>query len=190
MRNLPACPSLLHFLFFPDNSRIPGNRWALDQAKRNLVEKYLVVGITEEILEFVTLLEVTLPRIFKGATKILNTGEKMWIYFTSKLRMLEVTPLLWGQKSYKKGARWGGRGELRFPFLHKPVLSIISWATCGWTISVGQFFGRARQTSKVPMACLWGRPFSYKVETSIMQRAFATHIYLFFVLFCFLVFVT
>ena len=49
----------------------------MDQAKRNLVEKYLVVGITEEILEFVTLLEVTLPRIFKGATKMLNTGEKM-----------------------------------------------------------------------------------------------------------------
>ena len=39
---------------------------------------------------------------------------------------------------------------------------------------------RARQTSKVPTACLWGRPFSDKVETSIMTRAFATHIILFF----------
>ena len=59
-------------------------------------------------------------------------------------------------------------------------VSIISWAACGRTISVGQTFGRARQTSKVPTACLWGRPFSGKVETSIMTRAFATHIIIFF----------
>ena len=38
----------------------------------------------------------------------------------------------------------------------------MSWAECGRTISVGQTFGRARQTSKVPTACLWGVPFSNK----------------------------
>ena len=41
-------------------------------------------------------------------------------------------------------------------------VSIISWAACGRTISVGQTFGRARQTSKVPTACLWGAPFLNK----------------------------
>ena len=35
-------------------------------------------------------------------------------------------------------------------------------ATCGRTISVGQTFGRARQTSKVPTACLWGARLSNK----------------------------
>lgn len=54
----------------------PGNKWALEQAKRNLVEKYLLVGITEEMGNFVAVLEVVLPRIFKGATKLFNEGEK------------------------------------------------------------------------------------------------------------------
>lgn len=41
--------------------------WALDQAKRNLVEKYFLVGVTELMQEFVELLEMTVPRIFKGS---------------------------------------------------------------------------------------------------------------------------
>ena len=57
------------------NFRSPGNKWALEQAKRNLVEKYLLVGITEEMGNFVAVLEVVLPRIFKGATKLFNEGE-------------------------------------------------------------------------------------------------------------------
>ncbi|XP_074655242.1 heparan sulfate 2-O-sulfotransferase 1-like isoform X2 [Tubulanus polymorphus] len=55
---------------------VPGNRWALDQAKYNLVNNYLVVGITEELGDFVAVLEVTLPRFFKGATELYNTGRK------------------------------------------------------------------------------------------------------------------
>ena len=46
----------------------------MDQAKRNLVEKYLLVGTTEEIGDFVAILEATIPRIFKGATKLFNEG--------------------------------------------------------------------------------------------------------------------
>ena len=40
----------------------PGNRWAFEQAKFNLVNKYFVVGITEELESFIDLLELTLPR--------------------------------------------------------------------------------------------------------------------------------
>lgn len=54
--------------------RSPGNKWALEQAKRNLVEKYLLVGITEEIGDFIAILEATVPRIFKGATKLFTEG--------------------------------------------------------------------------------------------------------------------
>lgn len=47
----------------------PGNRWALEKAKQNLLNNYLLVGITEQMEEFITLLEATLPRIFRGASE-------------------------------------------------------------------------------------------------------------------------
>lgn len=37
------------------------------QAKRNLVNEYFLVGVTEEMNEFIALLELSLPRIFKNA---------------------------------------------------------------------------------------------------------------------------
>jgi len=55
----------------------PGNDWALDQAKRNLVEKYLVVGITEDLDSFVDVVEWLLPKFFKGAGSLYrNEGTK------------------------------------------------------------------------------------------------------------------
>ncbi len=54
--------------------RVPGSGWALEQAKQNLVNHYLVVGITEEIHEFIAVLESSLPRFFKGATQAYNSG--------------------------------------------------------------------------------------------------------------------
>ena len=49
--------------------REPGSAWALEKAKENLVHNYLVVGVTERLTEFVAVMEVVLPRFFKGATK-------------------------------------------------------------------------------------------------------------------------
>lgn len=40
----------------------PGSDWALKQAKRNLVNEYFLVGVTEQMNEFVDLLERSLPR--------------------------------------------------------------------------------------------------------------------------------
>lgn len=54
----------------------PGNAWALEQAKHNLVQHYLLVGITEELQDFVAVLEATLPRFFKGAIDLFATGKK------------------------------------------------------------------------------------------------------------------
>lgn len=49
--------------------RKPGNKWALAEAKKNLINNYLLVGITDELGDFISILELTLPRIFKGATE-------------------------------------------------------------------------------------------------------------------------
>lgn len=44
-----------------------GNSWALDEAKRNLQRHYFLIGVTEELNDFVEVLENVLPRFFKGA---------------------------------------------------------------------------------------------------------------------------
>ncbi|XP_058988128.1 heparin sulfate O-sulfotransferase [Musca domestica] len=44
----------------------PGSQWALNEAKNNLVNKYFLVGVTEQMEDFVDLLEKSLPRMFHG----------------------------------------------------------------------------------------------------------------------------
>ena len=51
-----------------------GSQWALEQAKYNLVNEYMLVGVTEELEDFVMMLEAALPRFFRGATELYKTG--------------------------------------------------------------------------------------------------------------------
>lgn len=46
----------------------------MEQAKYNLVNEYLLVGVTEELEDFIMLLEAVLPRFFRGATELYRTG--------------------------------------------------------------------------------------------------------------------
>jgi len=51
-----------------------GSEWALEMAKYNLAHNYLVVGTTDELEEFVAVLEAGLPRFFSGALEFFVTG--------------------------------------------------------------------------------------------------------------------
>lgn len=65
----------LHVLLMSGfESRIPGSSWAFEQAKNNLIKNYLLVGVTEQMEEFVAVLEATLPNFFKGALKLYRQG--------------------------------------------------------------------------------------------------------------------
>ena len=76
-----------------------GSEWALNQAKANLVNKYLLVGVTDELDAFVEVsalvshrfvvtlfriqvLEELLPRYFSGAKKFLEESGKSHIKHT------------------------------------------------------------------------------------------------------------
>ncbi|XP_056648974.1 heparin sulfate O-sulfotransferase isoform X1 [Diorhabda sublineata] len=73
-KQLPECDPNNMWLQIPffcghaANCWKPGNKWALNEAKKNLINNYFLVGLTEQLEEFIQLLELSLPRFFKGAT--------------------------------------------------------------------------------------------------------------------------
>lgn len=63
------------FKFCFNFCRVPGNAWALEQAKHNLVHNYFLVGVTEELKDFVAMLEYSIPQMFKGALDLYISGK-------------------------------------------------------------------------------------------------------------------
>lgn len=61
----------------------PGSEWALNQAKQNLVNEYFLVGVTEEMEDFIDLLEKSLPRLFKGFKEHYQHSNKSHLRQTS-----------------------------------------------------------------------------------------------------------
>uniref|UniRef100_A0A3P9LYD9 Heparan sulfate 2-O-sulfotransferase 1 n=1 Tax=Oryzias latipes TaxID=8090 RepID=A0A3P9LYD9_ORYLA len=61
-----------------------GSKWALEQAKYNLLNEFLLVGVTEELEDFVMILEAALPHFFRGATELYRTGKKSHLRKTSE----------------------------------------------------------------------------------------------------------
>ncbi|KAF6728682.1 Heparan sulfate 2-O-sulfotransferase 1 [Oryzias melastigma] len=61
-----------------------GSKWALEQAKYNLLNEFLLVGVTEELEDFVMILEAALPRFFRGATELYRTGKKSHLRKTTE----------------------------------------------------------------------------------------------------------
>ncbi|XP_015112398.1 heparin sulfate O-sulfotransferase [Diachasma alloeum] len=69
-----------------------GNKWALEEAKRNLEKHYLVVGVTEELGEFIETLQAVLPRFFKGALDyFLHSNKSHLRQTTQKMNPLPET---------------------------------------------------------------------------------------------------
>lgn len=61
-----------------------GNKWALDEAKRNIQRHYLLVGVTEELEDFIQILELILPRFFKGGHDIFLHNNKSHLRQTTQ----------------------------------------------------------------------------------------------------------
>lgn len=99
----------------------PGNSWALEEAKRNLLNHYLVVGVTEELPDFIAILEAVLPTFFQGAVQHFKSSKKAHLRKTNqKIEPTEETMAL-----IQKTRIWRMENELyefaleQFHFLKK-----------------------------------------------------------------------
>ena len=83
---------MIHFIFCAQRFRTP-SRWALEQAKKNVLDKYLVVGLTEEFEQFLQVLERLLPDIFSGLVKVWKKTSKVFFIYLpfSRAFLLLVT---------------------------------------------------------------------------------------------------
>lgn len=106
------------------NYRKPGSHWALQQAKHNLVNNYLVVGVTEEMLDFISVLEQVLPRLFKGATEHYLSSNKSHLRQTSS----KIDPSQRTIETIQKSNVWKMENELyefaleHFKFVKRKIL--------------------------------------------------------------------
>lgn len=66
-------------MIFNFNYREPGSDWALERAKHNVLQNYLVVGVTEQLGDFIAVMEATVPRLFRGAVTLFNEGMDQFI---------------------------------------------------------------------------------------------------------------
>uniref|UniRef100_A0A182W6Y7 Heparan sulfate 2-O-sulfotransferase 1 n=1 Tax=Anopheles minimus TaxID=112268 RepID=A0A182W6Y7_9DIPT len=101
----------------------PGSSWALEQAKRNLVNEYFLVGLTEEMDEFIELLELSLPRLYKGAVSHFQKSNKSHLRKTKS----KVEPAAETVAKIKESAVWQMENELyefardQFHFVQKKL---------------------------------------------------------------------
>uniref|UniRef100_A0A182JKZ9 Heparan sulfate 2-O-sulfotransferase n=1 Tax=Anopheles atroparvus TaxID=41427 RepID=A0A182JKZ9_ANOAO len=101
----------------------PGSSWALEQAKRNLVNEYFLVGLTEEMDEFIELLELSLPRLYRGAVSHFQKSNKSHLRKTKS----KVEPAPETVAKIKESTVWQMENELyefareQFHFVQKKL---------------------------------------------------------------------
>jgi len=117
---------------------VPGNQWALDEAKRNLVQHYLLVGVTEQLHHFIAVLEATLPQFFKGASNQYQNGIKAHLRKTYN----KVDPLPQTVAKIQESRVWKMENEFyefaleQFNFIKQKTLTVVK----GQTTDKGQQF--------------------------------------------------
>ncbi|XP_053631212.1 heparan sulfate 2-O-sulfotransferase 1 isoform X2 [Cherax quadricarinatus] len=134
---------------------VPGSSWALELAKHNLVHNYFLVGVTEELEDFVAMLEYTLPRMFKGALDLYVSGSKSHIRKTSKKIMPsdETIAKLQNTKVWRMENEFYTFVLDHFHFIRKKTL--IEAANGGGLVDRGQNFEYAVMVSAGPKFACW-----------------------------------
>jgi len=115
----------------------PGSEWALQEAKKNLISHYFLVGVTEQLHEFIAMLEITLPRFFRGSLRLFEKGNKSHLRKT--INRMEPSPET--VEKIKESKIWKMENEFylfaleQFNFIKKRTLKAKG----------DTFFGKGRQ---------------------------------------------
>ncbi|ENN75239.1 hypothetical protein YQE_08248, partial [Dendroctonus ponderosae] len=129
-QKLPECDPNAMWLQVPffcghaSNCWKPGNKWALTEAKKNLVNNYFLVGVTEELEDFIAVLETSLPRIFKGALEHYTGSNKSHLRQTVQKNSPSVETV----NKFKSNSVWQMENEFyefaldNFHFIKKQTL--------------------------------------------------------------------
>lgn len=71
--------ALLSLIHFPSLSTREPGVWALERAKQNVLENYLLVGVLEELEDVLLLLERLLPHYFTGVLNIYKSPGRYYL---------------------------------------------------------------------------------------------------------------
>ena len=109
-------------------TRHPGSAWALQRAKEHLMSKYLVVGLTEQLSAFITVLEAILPQFFGGASQLFNEMERKiplgHLRQTTKKNKPKAETILWMKRShvYQMERQFYEFAKVHFEAMKKRIL--------------------------------------------------------------------
>lgn len=151
--------------------RIPGSRWALETAKYNLVHNYLVVGLTEELGDFIAVLEAALPRFFAGATDLYNNGEKVLDQIFHHLHPPACFHFLFSSSLLQATSRIYVKPSTKFLSLKKPWLRSRSQSTGKWSTSFTNLPKNNFILSKSDHCRLWTARFRNASCSSCMKKS-------------------
>uniref|UniRef100_A0A9J7Z5S8 Heparan sulfate 2-O-sulfotransferase 1 n=1 Tax=Cyprinus carpio carpio TaxID=630221 RepID=A0A9J7Z5S8_CYPCA len=138
-----------------------GSRWALEQAKYNLVNEYLLVGVTEELEDFIMMLEAALPRFFRGATELYRTAVDRFTYLGSTLsravhiddevniRIVKASAAF-GRLRDSVWERTGIKQETKLKVYRAVVLPTLLYGCEAWTV----YQRHAKKLNHIHLSCL------------------------------------
>ncbi|KAL5236824.1 hypothetical protein ACI65C_004234, partial [Semiaphis heraclei] len=137
---------------------IPGSEWALQQAKRNVLEKYTLVGVTEQMGEYLQMLELIIPGgMFRNASEHFKHSSKSHLRKTAKKYPVSRKTI----QKFHDSTIWQMENELyafvarEFAFAYAKQFPNVSSGLSGpllipstWTSTIGVDSTRAACTSR------------------------------------------
>ncbi|GMR32343.1 hypothetical protein PMAYCL1PPCAC_02538 [Pristionchus mayeri] len=109
-----------------------GSRQALEQAKRTLVDKYLIVGVSDRIRDTVAMLEATIPSFFRGALKHFDSLDETRAHLRNTRKKVPPSSQTLYLVTPRKSTSWRGNSMI------SPSLTLMDYSRKRRMVLVGR----------------------------------------------------